>query len=127
MPKDVAEVFNEAQAIYNASPRAACAMLRIAAERLVNHLRPGSDKLADKIAKLDINELQRAILDACRLTGNEAVHRNVIDFSESNEEALEMVKLLSNGINRLVDELITQPKEFKECIANMKAAREVKS
>jgi hypothetical protein len=127
MPKDVAEVFNEAQAIYGNSPRAACAMLRIAAERLVNHLRPGSAKLADKIATLDINDLQRAILDACRLTGNEAVHRNVIDFSESNEEALETVKLLSNGINRLVDELITQPKEYEACIARMKAAREAKS
>lgn len=38
MPEAVKALYNEAAIIYNKSPRAACALLRLAVERLCNEL-----------------------------------------------------------------------------------------
>ena len=38
MPESVKQLYNEAGTIYNKSPRAACALLRLAIDRLCNEL-----------------------------------------------------------------------------------------
>lgn len=113
MPETVKKVFEEAQAIHTRSPRAACVMLRCAAERLVDYLCPDiKGTLASRIATLDISKRCLKILTVARLTGNEAVHGNEIDFSETNDEALARFEAISKGINQVVDETIAQPKKL---------------
>ena len=124
MPKTVKKVFKEAQAIHSRSPRAACALLRAAAERLVDYVSPDSKGvLANRIAELEISPRCKQILTVARLIGNEAVHGNEVDFSESNEEALARVQAISKGLNQVVDELIAQPAELKAIETQMRNAR----
>lgn len=99
-------------------------MLRAAAERLVNYVNPTSKgTLSDRIAVLGVSTLCLKILTVARLTGNEAVHGNAIDFSESNEEALARFKAISKGLNMAVDELIAQPAALEAIADEMKAAK----
>lgn len=124
MPEDVKEVFEEAQSIHSRSPRAACAMLRCAAERLVDHLNPGGKgRLADRLAALDISKRCMKILTVARLTGNEAVHGKEIDFSETNAEALARCTLISKGLNQVVDEVIAQEKDLADMETELREAQ----
>ncbi|WP_410098775.1 DUF4145 domain-containing protein, partial [Sutterella wadsworthensis] len=54
MPEDVQKPFLEAQSIAGASPWAACALLRIALERLVDHLGGEGKNLYDRIENLKL-------------------------------------------------------------------------
>lgn len=124
MPDTVREVYDEAQAVYPKSPRAACAMLRATAERLVDHLSPSSEgTLSQRIRSLTVSPTCLLIFEAARMTGNEAVHGSEVDFSESNGEAIARFQLLSDGINRVIDELITQPRKLQSLKEEMIAAK----
>lgn len=125
MPQDAKDVFIEAQGIINASPRAACAMLRICVERMVNAKTTQGKTLAEKMKNLDLTEKTRKIATICRLIGNDAVHGNVIDFSVGSEEARVVSQALTKFANRLADELFeTQSDEFEAKIMAAKANKE---
>lgn len=109
MPENVRTVFEEAQTIANASPRAACAMLRVCLERLVTAAGGKGDKLVHKIESLGLTPRMKKLCDACRLVGNEAVHRETFDFSISNPEARALAVNLSAFINRLTEEFFDLP------------------
>ena len=88
MPESVLKLYNEAGMIYNKSPRAACAILRLAVDRLCIEL--GQDESLDinkKIANLVSDglspQLQKA-LDLVRVVGNKAVHPGQIAFDVDN-------------------------------------------
>ena len=123
MPKDAKEVFKEAQSIINLSPRAACAMLRICVERMVNASGAKGGNLDDKINSLGLPATMARLAHACRLVGNDAVHNSVIDFSVGSDEALAVSGALSRFANRLAEELFGMAAEADEWTAKIEATR----
>ena len=108
LPDDVQGIYKEAASIANLSPRAACALLRLAIEILLKHLGETStinESIKNLVKKgLDVR-IQQA-LDIVRVTGNNAVHPGEIDFNDSTD-----VQTLFGLINLIADALITQPKQ----------------
>lgn len=123
MPQEAKEVFEEAQSIINLSPRAACAMLRICVERMVNASGAEGGNLDRKINSLGLPATMASVAHACRLVGNDAVHNNAIDFSMGSDEALAVSGALSRFANRLAEELFGMAAEADEWTAKIEAAR----
>ena len=110
LPRKVKKVYEEAASIANQSPRAACALLRLALEMLLKHLgETGSinDSIGNLVKK-GIDERVQQSLDIVRVTGNEAVHPGVIDSSDKTD-----VGLLFGLINVIAGSLISQPKQIQ--------------
>ena len=106
MPEHVINDFQEAQAIVNLSPRAACSLLRYCLEQIINHLGGRGKRLVHKIDSLNLSPKLKRICDACRLTGNEASHNDNFDFQAKNEEAQALAHSISYLINVLCEEEI---------------------
>lgn len=123
MPDAAKEVFNEAQNIFSASPRAACAMLRMCVERMVDEKGIKGENLEIRINKLGLPNNLLPLATACRLVGNKAIHTNLIDFSVSNEESFARAHALSKFANRLADELFGITAEAERLIAEIEAAK----
>jgi hypothetical protein len=123
MPQEAKEVFEEAQSIINLSPRAACAMLRICVERMVNASGAKGGNLDEKINSLGLPATMARLAHACRLVGNDAVHNSVIDFSVGSDEALAVSGALSRFANRLAEELFGMAAEADEWTAKIEATR----
>lgn len=106
MPEKAKEFFNEAQSIITLSPRAACALLRICLELLVNFAgegKAGFNKkrpLIDRINMLGTSADILDLLHTCRVTGNEFSHPGEINLE--NEDTPEIAENLSLLINALV-------------------------
>ena len=111
MPDNVQEVYKEAAAIANQSPRAACALLRLAIEMLLKHLGEAGtiNEGIKNLVKKGLDERIQQALDIVRVTGNNAVHAGKIDFNDSTD-----VQTLFGLINLIADVLITQPKQIDE-------------
>ena len=85
MPPEAKKFFKEAQEIIYISPRAACALLRVALELLVNHVGKLNDpdgfneksRLIDRINSLGLDSRTKELLHTCRVTGNEFEHPGV--------------------------------------------------
>lgn len=119
MPESIKAIYKEASNVLGDSPRAACALLRLALEELISYLRNNFEKyksLKGKNINEDIKELvklglpaeaQKA-LDIVRITGNNAVHSKEIDINDNPEIAYKLFEML----NFIVQEMITRPKEI---------------
>ena len=109
-PDDIKQVYDEAAAIAAQSPRAACALLRLAVEMLMKHLGEiGSiNESIGNLVKKGLNPIVQQSLDIVRITGNNAVHPGEIDFEDTTE-----VQTLFELINVIAEELITQPKKIQ--------------
>ena len=108
LPDDIKQVYDEAAAIVDQSPRAACALLRLALEMLMKHFgETGSinESIGNLVKKGLRPEIQQS-LDIVRITGNNAVHDGKIDFDDTTD-----VQDLFNLINVIAGVLITQPKQ----------------
>ena len=116
LPDSVKVVYDEASAIANQSPRAACALLRLAIEILLKELdETGSinDGIQNLVKKgLDVRVQQS--LDIVRVTGNNAVHPGEIVFDDTTN-----VHTLFQLINIIADVLITQPKQIQATFDNL--------
>lgn len=113
MPKDVKEDYLEARNIVSDSQRAAAALLRLALEKLMTHLGEEGKKLDEAISSLVKKGLPDKIqksLDIIRVIGNNAVHPGVIDLKDDIKTAT----VLFNLLNKIVEVMITQPKEIDE-------------
>lgn len=122
LPEESRDAYMEAQRVIDRSARCACAMLRLALERLAIHL--GADEklpLARKIESLQIPERYRSLAEACRIVGNDAVHEGALDYR--SDDSYELAKSLSQYINLLADLLIGAPAEADEIIEFSKAAK----
>ncbi len=116
LPDTVKELYDEAASIANQSPRAASALLRLAVEMLLKHLGE-TGSINDAIKNLVANGLDPKIqqsLDILRVTGNNAVHPGVVDFSDITD-----VQVLFQLINIIADTLITQPKQIQKTYENL--------
>ncbi len=118
-PQDVRADYEEARAIVQQSPRGACALLRLAAQKLVDeHLQTGSGNLNKKIGQLVEDGLPpgaQQALDALRVIGNEAVHPGTLDLRDDVETATGLFNLL----NFVVDDRIERPKRIAEMYAKL--------
>lgn len=111
MPDSVRILYNEAALICNKSPRAACALLRLAVERLCNELgETGNiDTMIGNLVKKGLPTIVQKALDAVRVIGNKAVHPGQISFDVDDKSTAEtLMKLL----NIITERLITEPKEI---------------
>ena len=110
LPDDIKQVYDEATAIADQSPRAACALLRLAVEMLLEYL-GGTGNLNTNIKNLVQKGLDPQVqqsLDIVRITGNNAIHPGEIDFDDTTD-----VQALFNLINVIAGVLITQPKQIQ--------------
>ncbi len=112
MPECVKQLYNEACLIYNKSPRAACALLRLAIDRLCNELGETDGDLNKSIGALVKKGLPQSIqqaLDVVRVVGNKAVHPGVISFDvDDKNTAIMLMRLL----NIITERMISEPKEI---------------
>ena len=111
MPESVKALYLEASSIYNKSPRAACALLRLAVERLCNELgETGAiDKMIGSLVQKGLPTIVQKALDAVRVIGNKAVHPGQIAFDVDDKATAEtLMKLL----NIITERMISEPKEI---------------
>lgn len=112
MPDSVRQLFNEAGLIYNKSPRAACALLRLAIDRLCNELGETDRDINKNIGALVKKGLPKSVqkaLDVVRVVGNKAVHPGVISFDVDDKNTAIMLMHL---LNIITERMITEPKEI---------------
>ena len=112
MPNSVLQLYKEAGLIYNKSPRAACALLRLAIDRICNELGETDRDINKNIAALVKRGLPEGIqkaLDLVRVIGNKAVHPGQIDFDVDD---IETAQILFGLVNMIVERLISEPKKL---------------
>ena len=112
MPDSVKQLYDEAGLIYNKSPRAACALLRLAIDRLCNELGETDRDINKNIGELVKKGLPKTVqqaLDVVRVVGNKAVHPGQIAFDvDDKNTAIMLMRLL----NIIVERMISEPKEI---------------
>ena len=112
MPESVKQLYNEAGLRYNKSPRAACAVLRLAIDRLCNELGETDRDINKNIGALVKKGLPQSVqqaLDVVRVVGNKAVHPGQISFDvDDKSTAIMLMRLL----NIIVERMITEPNEI---------------
>ena len=110
LPDDIKQVYDEAAAIADQSPRAACALLRLVVEMLMEHLGEtgGINQSIGNLVKKGLDPKVQQSLDIVRITGNNAAHPGEIVFDDTTD-----VQGLFNLINVIAGVLITQPKQTK--------------
>ena len=134
MPENVKEIYEEASLVLGDSPRASCALLRLALQELMKYLKENIEtysKLKNRNINEDIEEIinignfyqgQKDVLkeamDSIRLVGNKASHPSELDINDNSEIA----NILFEMINFIVGEIITKPKEMEEKINKLKNA-----
>ncbi len=108
MPKDIAEIYNEAASIYSLSPRSSAALLRLALQMLLKELGEKGDNINNDIGNLvkkGLPEIVQQAADTIRYIGNQAVHPGTIDFNDNDDTA----KTLFEIMNWIVYYMITVP------------------
>ena len=111
MPDDVRADYEEARAIVSLSPRGACALLRLATQKLADDLVPGSGNLDAKIATLVSEGVAAQVaqaLDALRVVGNNAVHPSAMILDDDVETATALFECL----NVIVEDRVARPKRI---------------
>jgi hypothetical protein len=111
LPEQIKKEYNEAGAIFELSPRGACALLRLVVQRLCVHLGGSGKNLNDDIAGLVRNGLPVRIqqsMDLLRVIGNNAVHPGQINLSDDRSTAQKLFIL----VNVIADTMITHPKHI---------------
>ena len=114
LPESVKQLYNEAGLIYNQSPRAACALLRLAIDRLCNELGETDRDINKNIGALVEKGLPKKVqqaLDVVRVVGNKAVHPGVIAFDVDDANT---ARALMRLINMIGQSMITDPKEIED-------------
>ncbi len=111
--------YQEAAQIYHISPRGACALLRLALEKLMDQVKVEGKDLNDKIGRLLVERRLEPFwqqnLDLMRVVGNNAVHGGNIDLKDDEGIARGLFTIL----NKLAGKLVTEPKELGKMYERM--------
>ncbi len=114
MPDEVLKDFNEARDVFEKSPKASAALLRLAIQKLCKILGGEGKNIDDDIGFLvrekGLPEKIQKALDIVRVVGNNAVHPGTINIDDNPEIAMSLFKL----VNLIVDTMINQPLEIDE-------------
>jgi len=121
LPDEIKRDYEEARNIANLSPRGAAALLRLAIQKLCEHLGQPGKNLNDDIKALVKSglpvEVQQA-LDSVRVIGNEAVHPGQLAFSEEDSET---VNSLFSLVNYITNKMVTEPKKVEKIFNSLPA------
>jgi Domain of unknown function (DUF4145) len=112
LPPRILRDYEEASTVLDLSPRGAAALLRLAIEKLCEHVGAKGDDINARIAWLvehGLPEKLQQALDAVRVIGNEAVHPGQLDLHDDRETASELFDL----VNIIADEMISRPNRVK--------------
>lgn len=112
MHEDIISDYLEASRVLADSPRSAAALLRLALQKLCRQLGENGENINDDIKQLvtkGLNPLVQKLLDALRITGNNAVHPGEINLQEEPEKVVKLFGLL----NFIANKMITEPKEIE--------------
>ncbi|WP_175865132.1 DUF4145 domain-containing protein [Burkholderia cepacia] len=118
MPLEVARDYEEARDVAGVSPRAACALLRVAIERLCGALNAEGDNINAQIGhlvKLGLPVQIQQALDVVRVIGNNAVHPGKMDPADVAEVSNSLFAL----VNLIVEDRITRPKMVEAVFASL--------
>lgn len=111
LPDDIKKDYEEASLILQDSPRAACALLRLALQKIMIHLGEGKNlnkAIESLIDKDKINENLQKALDCIRVVGNNAVHPNEINIENNGKIA----RALFYIINFIAEKILTDKKRI---------------
>ena len=126
MPESVLKDYMEASAIADQSPRAAAALLRLAAEKLCLETVNGKslDNSIDLLVKQGkITDETRQALDVVRVYGNNAVHPGVLSLDDKPDTVDSLFKL----VNLICLATITQSRMVEEMFKGLPAKDQAKS
>lgn len=101
----------EAAMIFNDSPKASAALIRLALQKLMIQLDEKGKNIFDDIGKLvkkGLNPNIQKSLDILRITGNNAVHPGEINLEDEPEKVLKLFDL----VNIIAEKMISEPKEI---------------
>lgn len=129
MPEPIEEDYLEARQVVNNSPRAAAALLRLATEKLLDHVGAEGngpyDMIGELVEKGRIDARVQQAYDSLRVYGNESVHPGTIDMSDDQETAIKLFDLMNFIVRRTItDEEFVQsmydsiPKSKKDGVEN---------
>lgn len=112
MGDEIKELYLEAAKIFQDSPRASAALLRLCVEGLCRQLgeKGGLNACIGNLVNKGLDEGMQQALDYCRVIGNNAVHIGEIDVEEGSDK----IPTLFYLVNDIAQEMITKPKERKE-------------
>lgn len=113
LPAQIRADYDEAASILNLSPRGSAALLRLAIQKLCEHLDAGGNDLNSAIANLVKRGLDSRVqqaLDIVRVIGNNAVHPGAIDMKDNLAVATRLFEL----VNLIVEKMISEPKHVAE-------------
>lgn len=111
LSEDIKKDYIEAMNIVNDSPRSACALLRLAIQKLCKELGEKGENINEDIGNLVKKGLSPQLqkrFDIIRIVGNNAVHPGEININDTPEIASSMFKL----VKFIADKMITEPKEL---------------
>lgn len=118
MPKEVIDDYLEARNIVDDSPRGACALLRLALQKLLPKLGEKGKNLNDDIGNLvqrGVSEDIQKAADSVRVIGNDAVHPGTLDLKDDVDTAI----ILFHLINYIVDNQITSKKKIDKIFKSL--------
>ncbi|EHC5633111.1 TPA: DUF4145 domain-containing protein [Campylobacter coli] len=122
LKENIKQIYNEAAIILNDSPRAACALMRLALQELMKELGEKGKDLASDILNLKNKGLDEQIIKACeivRIVGNNAVHPGIIDINDNPEIAYCLFEMINLIAEKLITQKIKTEKLFNK-IQNLK-------
>lgn len=120
LPEPIRDIFIEAAHIFEHSPRAAAALLRLALQQLLEH----SGYKSKCKGKADINNMIAAavsdgvpthiqqFMDITRVQGNAAAHGN--DLALNPDERRDNAEYLFTVVNTIAEHLLTRPRQAQE-------------
>lgn len=121
LEQDIIDDYLEAANVFNNSPRAAAALLRLALQKLCKQLGEKGDNINQDIKNLvkkGLNPLVQKSLDSLRITGNNAVHPGELNLDEEPERVLKLFDLL----NFIATKMISEPKEIESFYSGLPEA-----
>ncbi len=121
MPEPVRELYEEASLVSIHSSRAAAALLRVALEKLTEHLGETNGNLNTRIGKLRQKGLPDSViksLDIVRITANSGgAHAGIIDLTGA--DGADIVNRLFKLVNFIIQMTINVPNEVDEMFGDL--------
>lgn len=125
LPEKVASLMNEARAVMGSSPRAACALCRVALQQFLMEQGYAADRLDQQIKSLvegDVPKRVQRALDIVRITGNAAAHPGEIIFDDPEQSRATAIELM-DLLNFLASELISGERELERMYKRLPPAK----